>query len=305
MWGGDSALAAMISLNGISKHYGEYAALRNVTCDIESGSMVALLGPNGAGKTTLISLLLGLRRADSGQITIEGNTPQQAVRRGQVGSMLQGAGLPNLSKVVELVSLFATLYPNPLHPDEALERAGILDLRTTPVERLSGGQVQRVRFALAIVGQPSIILLDEPTVGMDIQSRQSFWESMREWSDATRTLLFSSHYLDEVDAVADRVVLLNKGHLIADAAPSELKRQLGATTVTFKMIGASTESLGELPGVLALAINENRVTLRTKDADAVVSALFANGTTISDLQIQAVPLEEIVLRLSQDAETTP
>jgi len=210
-----AASSAGISLTGLTKSFktptGTVAAVRGVDLQIAPGETVALLGPNGAGKSTTIDMVLGLQPPDAGTVTLFGLSPQQAVAKGAIGAMLQtGAVLRDLT-VRELITMMAALYPNPLPVDEVLRLGGIEDVAGRKTEKLSGGQTQRVRFGVALVSNPDLIVLDEPTVAMDVQARQSFWATMRSFTQRGKTVIFATHYLEEADAYADRIVLMANG----------------------------------------------------------------------------------------------
>jgi ABC-2 type transport system ATP-binding protein len=288
-----------IEVHHVEKRYGAVVALDDVNLGVEAGEVVAVLGPNGAGKSTLVSLLLGLRAPDRGAVRVLGGTPAAAAAAGRFGAMLQTGQLKENTTVERLVGLFAGLYPQPMPVREALGRAGVTDLARTKTNRLSGGQAQRVRFALAIVGKPELLFLDEPTSAMDIAARQAFWTSMREWADAGRTVLFSSHHLDEVEAVADRVIVLHRGRTVADAEPAALRRASGAATVRFELEHPRRQRLASLPGVTSAAVDGRKILLRTNDTDATIAAIYAAGLVPSGLAIEHTGLADVFLALTQ------
>ena len=225
----------MVSFENVSKHYGNLHAVDGLTLDLRHGETVALLGPNGAGKSTSLDMLLALRKPTSGRIEMFGSDPYHAVKSGRVGAMLQSGGLMPEVTVRELVTLITKLHPKPEPVQTTLERAGIAQFADQRVDRLSGGQTQRVRFALAICGQSELIVLDEPTTAMDVETRRLFWSSMKEEVAGGRTLLFATHYLEEADQAADRILVINRGRLLADGTPAEIKQRAGARRLSFKL----------------------------------------------------------------------
>jgi ABC-type multidrug transport system, ATPase component len=292
-----------ISLSGVSKSYGSVLAVDALDIAVEDGRTVALLGPNGAGKSTTINMMLGLLRPTSGTIQIFGGTPAQAVSRGEIGAMLQsGLLIPELT-VRELVEFVRRLYPKPLDRDEIFEMADLTDLAGRRAGRLSEGQAQRVRFALAIAGAPRLLVLDEPTAAMDVESRLRFWQSMRAYAALGRTVLFATHYLEEADENSDRVIVIARGHVVADGTAAEIKAGVSTQTVRFALGDQPTAGLDTLPGVNGVEIRSGTVTLRTTDSDATVAALF-RGTPLDvhDLRISGADLEDAFLALTTPVE---
>lgn len=265
---------------------------------IAPGEVVAFLGPNGAGKSTTIDMMLGLTKPDAGTVRLYGSDPVTAVTAGRVGAMLQsGALLPDLT-VRRLVALFATLHHHPLPVDEAIARAGIADIAGQQTTKLSGGQAQRVRFALALVPDPDLLVLDEPTVAMDVELRRSFWATMRELTATGKTVLFATHYLQEADDFADRVVVLAHGRIVADGSGAQIKAMVGGRTLTATVPGATVTNLRALPGVGGVDLNGTRVALRCTDSDAALRALLARWPDSSDIEIHAADLEDAFLQLT-------
>jgi ABC-2 type transport system ATP-binding protein len=289
-----------IVFTGVSKSYGSVRAVEGLDLTIDAGSTVALLGPNGAGKSTSIGMLLGLVRPSAGEIRVFGDAPDTAVKRGRVGAMLQdGALVPGLT-VREVVSFIRGLYPDPMPLEEILALANLTDLAGRRADRLSGGQAQRVRFAIAIAGAPRLLVLDEPTAAMDVESRRAFWASMREYAASGRTVLFATHYLEEADENADRVIVIARGRVVADGSPQEIKAAVGTGTVRFTIGDQSTAGLDALPGVSAVEIRGTIARLRTTDPDATVQALYATGLHVSDLEVKGADLEDAFLSLTHD-----
>ena len=296
---GGSARTA-VAFDRVSRSFGPVRALDRVTLTIPVGSTIALLGPNGAGKSTAIALMLGLLQPDEGTARTLEIDPRDAVRGGRVGAMLQAGGLPTGARVGELVDFARRLYPRPLSLDEALTTAGLTALADRTTEALSGGETQRLRFALAIAGDPDLVFLDEPTVAMDVESRLAFWADMRRFAADGRTVLFATHYLEEADQVADRIVVLDKGRIVADGTPASIKAGVAGRVVRFTLSDADPAFLEGLPGVSSSTIHGAEVSLATSDADATVGALYAAGTPIRDLEVTGANLEAAFLALTTE-----
>ncbi len=294
-----------VRLTGLRKRYGPVQAVDGVDLLVAPGEVVALLGPNGAGKSTTVDMLLGLTRPDEGQARIFGHSPRVAVVAGQVGAMLQDGALLEDATVRETVGLVAALHRNPLPVAEALRRAGVADLGGRRCAKISGGQQQRVRFAAAIVSDPDLLVLDEPTVGMDVATRRSFWHSMREFSDAGRTVLFATHYLEEAQEFADRVVVMRSGRITADGSVAEVRATVSGRTLRAVVAGAQRSELAALPGVTAVELRGDQVTLACADSDTALRALLASYPEARDIEITTVGLEEAFLALTADIEEDP
>ncbi|WP_433238523.1 ABC transporter ATP-binding protein [Streptosporangium sp. CA-135522] len=291
-----------IAFTDVSKSYGNVLAVDGLDLAVEAGRTVALLGPNGAGKSTSINMLLGLLRPTRGRIEVFGRSPDEAVARGEVGAMLQsGELIPELT-VREVVDFVRRLYPRPLGLDEILRMADLSDLAKRRAGKLSGGQSQRVRFALAIAGAPKLLVLDEPTAAMDVESRLRFWDGMRAYAAGGRTVLFATHYLEEADENSDRVIVVARGRIVADGTAAQIKAGAGGQTVRFTLGGQASAGLDALPGVTAVEVRAGTVTLRTADPDATVAALY-RGTSleIHDLRIAGADLEDAFLALTQES----
>jgi ABC-2 type transport system ATP-binding protein len=288
-------------LDGVVKRYGAVTALDGASFTVHERETVALLGPNGAGKSTSVGSLLGLLRPDRGHVELFGGSPGQAVASGQAGAMLQQGALLDGLTVRELVGFVGGLYPRPLPVGQALERAGIGELANRRVERLSGGQAQRVRFAMAIVGDPELLFLDEPTAGLDVEARRAFWAGIGALADAGTTVLFATHYLEEADAHADRIVVLMDGRVVADGPAAMIKARVGTRRVRATVAAVHDELLRRLPAVISLTRHGDTVTLESGDADATVRALFASGVEVRDLEVAGVALEDAFLALTVTA----
>ena len=296
------AAGAAVSLQGLRKHYGDVRAVDGVDLVIAPGEVVALLGPNGAGKSTTVDMLLGLTRPDAGESRIFGQTPHDAVAAGTVGAMLQEGSLLDDATVGETVAMIASLHRRPMPVAEALRRAGVEDLANRRSTKLSGGQKQRVRFAVALVCDPHLLVLDEPTSAMDVGTRREFWQSMQEFTEAGKTVLFATHYLDEAEEFADRVVLMRAGRIIADGSVAEVRSAVSGRTLIAQVPGVTTEAMSALPGVRGVELRGQRVELDCADSDAAVKALLYAHPDTYDIEIKAVGLEEAFLALTGDNE---
>ncbi|MFF2780057.1 ATP-binding cassette domain-containing protein [Streptomyces sp. NPDC058052] len=286
----------------VTKTYGSVRAADGLDLTIRRGETVALLGRNGAGKSTAIGLLLGLDTPDSGRAELFGDPPARAVAAGRVGAMLQeGRPAPRVT-VRELVGFVAGTYPEPMPVADALALAGLTALADRRVGGLSGGQAQRVRFAVALAGNPGLIVLDEPTSALDVEARGVFWAAMRGYARRGNTVLFSTHYLEEADAFADRIVVLDGGRIVADDTPERLKRTAGGALVAVDLAGAPAAFLSGLPGVTEVEVRGDRARLRTDDSDATVRALAARDA-IHGLEVAPLSLDDVFLGLTRGHAT--
>jgi len=283
---------------------GPVRAVRGIDVAISAGETVAFLGPNGAGKSTTIDMLLGLLQPDSGTVSVFGGSPAEAIAAGSVGAMLQTGALIRDLSVRELVDMMASLYPAPLPVDEVLELTGIADIARRRTQKLSGGQTQRVRFAVALVSNPDLLVLDEPTVAMDVEGRHSFWMTMRGFAARGKTVLFATHYLEEADAYADRAILMANGRIVADGPTTEIKAMVGLRTIRATLPDADLDVLGRLPGVKAADRHGNAVILTCSDSDAAIRGLLAAYPAARDIEINTGGLEQAFLHLTggDDAE---
>ncbi|MDR6610945.1 ABC transporter ATP-binding protein [Leifsonia sp. 1010] len=296
-----------IHLSGLRKTFGALTAVDGVDLSIRPGEVVALLGPNGAGKSTTIDLALGLARPTAGRAELFGAQPRQAVAAGRVGAMLQGGALLPTLTVAESVALVAAAHRHPLSVAEALERARCTEIARQRVSKLSGGQLQRARFAVAVVSDPDLLFLDEPTGAMDVEARRTFWQSMREFTDAGRTVVFATHYLDEADEYADRIVMMARGRIVADGTPAEVKAVVSGrrirATAAFPETPASTVALNALPGVRSAERRGDVLTLVSDDSDATLRALLATHDDIHDIEVTAHTMDEAFLALTEARDT--
>ena len=280
-----------------TKKYGSVEALKGVSLDIELGDVVAMLGPNGAGKTTSISLLLGLRKPTSGKAVLFGMDPTNVSARSRVGVMLQESGVPQMLKVSEIVDLFRSYYPDPLPRERAIAMAGLEEKANSLVKELSGGQRQRLYFALAVCGNPDVLFLDEPTVGMDVEGRRSFIERIAEFAHMGKTVVLTTHYLEEADQLARRVIVIDRGVVIADAPPAEIKSKVAGKSVRFVAPALDEKDLQGLP-VSAVTIEDHSVQLLTNQPEAVLRELFQRGVQIAELEVSGADLEDAFIALT-------
>ncbi|HEY2599417.1 MAG TPA: ABC transporter ATP-binding protein [Candidatus Dormibacteraeota bacterium] len=290
-------MPAAAELIDATKKYGAVEALNGVSLDIKLGEVVAMLGPNGAGKTTSISLLLGLRKPTSGKALLFGLDPTNLDARSRVGVMLQESGIPQMLKVREIVDLFRSYYPRPMAGDRAIAMAGLEEKSSALVKELSGGQRQRLYFALAVCGDPEVLFLDEPTVGMDVEGRRSFIERIAEFANLGRTVVLTTHYLEEADQLAKRVIVIDRGVVIADATPQEIKSRVAGKRVRFTFVALTENDLEGLP-ITTSTINDHSVQLLTNQPEAVLRELFRRGIEISDLEVSGADLEDAFIALT-------
>ena len=294
-----------IRVHGLTKSFGTVHAVRGVTLDIPVGETIALLGPNGAGKSTTLDMMLGLLRPDAGDVSLFGMTPQQAVSAGAIGAMLQNGALIQDLSVREFLHMLGSLYPDPLDVDEVMHTAGLTDIADRRTQKLSGGQIQRVRFASAIVSNPSLIVLDEPTVAMDVEGRRQFWDAMRGFAKQGKTIIFATHYLEEADAFADRIVLMARGQIVADGATTEIKARVGRRNLRFTLPGASLDALTALPGVASADVRGEAVLLTCSASDLALRAVVAAYPDATDFELRGAGLEDAFLELTSDTHDDP
>jgi ABC-2 type transport system ATP-binding protein len=303
--GGPGAVVA--SLERVSKNYGEVPALKAVNFRVRAGEIVAMLGPNGAGKTTAVKLLLGLLEPNAGRVEVLGGDPTNPENRMRTGAMLQVARVPETLRVREHIDLFSSYYQNPMPASAVLAAAGLEKLSNRKFGDLSGGQRQRVLFALAICGNPDLLFLDEPTVGLDVEARRMLWEQIRQLVMRGKTVLLTTHYLEEADALADRVAVIHQGEIIAEGTPAEIKTQTAGKRIRC-ITSLSLETLRRISGVTEVKPDREAVELHTGEAEPVVRELLARDARLSGLEVTAAGLEEAFLALTQDRskpETIP
>ena len=288
------------SLESVNKNYGDVRALRGVNFQVRAGEIVALLGPNGAGKTTAVKLLLGLMPPNSGRVRVFGGDPMNPENRMRTGAMLQVGRVPETLRVREHIDLFSTYYQTPMLAEQILAAAGLEKLRDRKFGELSGGQRQRVLFALAICGDPDLLFLDEPTVGLDVEARRLLWDEIRQLVSRGKTVLLTTHYLQEADALADRIAVLNKGEIIAQGTPGEIKAQTSGKRIRC-ITRLSASNLRQIPGVMEVKEDREAVEIHAREAEPVVRELLARDMTLSGLEVTSAGLEDAFLALTQES----
>ncbi|MEV0425223.1 ABC transporter ATP-binding protein [Micromonospora sp. NPDC050495] len=277
----------------VSRRYGDVLALDRVDLTVHTGELVGLLGPNGAGKSTLINLLVGLRRPTGGRVELFGGDPRAAASRRQLGVTPQETGLPGTLRVGEVVDFVAAHFPDPVPRDELLDRFGLADQVRRQTGGLSGGQRRRLAVALAFLGRPRLVVLDEPTTGLDVTARHTLWEAIRSFHSDGGTVLLSSHYLEEVEALAQRVVVIGQGRVLADDTVPAIRGIVGVRRVSLV-----ADDLPALPGVVATEQADGRTHLLTTDADQLVRDLVTAGAAFRDLEVRPTSLEEAFLAIT-------
>ncbi len=287
-----------VRVDGVSRSYGAVLAVDDVSLSVGRGETVALLGPNGAGKTTTITMLLGLARPDRGTVTVLGVSPGEAVARGLLGAMLQDGGMMPGVQVGELLAMVRNLYSAPLSVQETIAVAQLDGLEKRRVDRLSGGQSQRLRLAMALVGDPELLILDEPTAAMDVEARRNFWHEMLRFTDRGRTILFSTHYLEEADVTAGRIILMARGRVVADGTPSAIKNSVGLRVIRFSVARSNTSGFDTLPGVVSVSAHATRVELRCRDSDVALRALLIARPDAHDIEVSGIALEDAFLSIT-------
>jgi ABC-2 type transport system ATP-binding protein len=292
--------AAAVALRGLTKRFGAVTAVDGLDLTIEPGEIVAFLGPNGAGKTTTVDMVLGLSRPDGGSVEVYGMSPRAAVAHGLVAAVMQTGGLLKDLTVRETVELTAALFAHTRPVDEVLERAGIRDIAGRRVGKCSGGQQQRLRFAMALLPEPELLILDEPTTGMDVEGRREFWGAIRADAERGRTVLFATHYLEEADAYADRIVLISRGRIVADGTSAQIRALSSGRRISATWEGVTTAeavALRDLPGVEDVELRGDTVLVQSADSDAVARHLLT-ATPAHDVQITSRGLEDAFLALT-------
>ncbi|PZG14355.1 ABC transporter ATP-binding protein [Micromonospora craterilacus] len=277
----------------VSRRYGDVLALDQVDLEVRAGELVGLLGPNGAGKSTLINLLVGLRRPTSGRVELFGGDPRDPASRRQIGVTPQETGLPGTLRVGEVVDFVSAHYPDPIPRNELLDQFGLSELARRQTGGLSGGQKRRLAVALAFVGRPRLVVLDEPTTGLDVEARHTLWEAIRAFHADGGTVLLSSHYLEEVEALAQRVVVIGQGRVLADDSVDAVRAVVGVRRVSL-----TADGLPSLPGVVRTEQVDGRTHLLTADADQLVRDLVTSGVEFRDLEVRPTSLEEAFLAIT-------
>jgi ABC-2 type transport system ATP-binding protein len=290
-----------VDLRNLTKSYGRVTAVKDLSLQMNSGEIVAFLGPNGAGKTTTIDMILGLARPDSGTVQVYGHSPVEAVERGEVSAVMQNGGLLKDFTVAETVAYTASLYAHARPVAEVLERAGITEIGDRRVAKCSGGEQQRLRFAMALLSDPRLLILDEPTAGMDVEGRREFWKAIRDDVSRGRTVMFATHYLDEADAYADRIVLIRQGEIVADGTTAEIKNMASGRMVRATLPSANQDALHRIPGVTSLEVRGDTVMVQCTDSDIVARYLLTQTAAVN-LEISSKNLEAAFVALTADAE---
>jgi ABC-2 type transport system ATP-binding protein len=295
---GDTEIAQFTAVN---KSYGTIRALTDFSFAVRPGELVALLGPNGAGKTTAIKLLLGLVRPTSGKLLVFGGDPASTRTHTRIGAMLQVGRVPETLRVREHIDLFSSYYPNPLPIERTLAIAGLTTLRDRKFGELSSGQKQRVLFALAICGNPDLLFLDEPTVGLDVEARLLLWQEIRDLLERGKTIVLTTHYLEEADALADRIVVINKGSLIAQGSPAEIKARTAGKKIRC-LTELSPATLRGLPGVLGIERDRQTTVIHTSRPDEVLRQIFQLDLHVSEIEVTSAGLEAAFLELTRETK---
>ncbi|MGH8312196.1 MAG: ABC transporter ATP-binding protein [Gammaproteobacteria bacterium] len=299
MYHPNQAQDTIAALRDVTKRYGQVTAVDRLSLDIRRGEVLALLGPNGAGKTTSVNLLLGLAWPSSGSVELLGLSPREVAARRRIGAMLQGAQLGGHARVNEVIALQSGYYPNPLPLAVTLHTAGLEGLENRPIVKLSGGQKQRLLFALAICGNPELLFLDEPTVGLDVESRRGFWKSIRQLREQGRSIVLTTHYIEEADALADRIVVINRGRVIAEGTPAEIKQ-----TVARRHIRCVTKlnavQIKILPGVTSMQQDGERLDIVAARPESVLFEMLKLDPALHDLEVTGAKLEEAFLALTDE-----
>ncbi|MGD0367716.1 MAG: ABC transporter ATP-binding protein [Acidobacteriaceae bacterium] len=294
-----SQTRTVAKLNSVTKRYGQITALDNFSLELRAGEVVALLGPNGAGKTTAVRLLLGLISPNAGSVRVLGRDPRDAKARTRIGAMLQVARVPEMLRVRECIDLFRSYYPHPLPAAEVIRIAKLDGTADQLFGKLSGGQKQRVLFGLALCGNPDLIFLDEPTVGMDIESRRGLWDQVRALSAAGKTILLTTHYLEEADLLANRIVVINKGKLLCEGTSAEIKNRVSGRKIRC-ITRLDPEFLQSLPTVSEVQQDREAVVITAENPEKVVREMLLRDETLHGLEVSSGGLEDAFLALTQD-----
>lgn len=288
------------SLEGVNKNYGPVRALKSVNFHVRAGELIALLGPNGAGKTTVVKLLLGLMPPNAGKVRVLGADPTNPANRTRTGAMLQVGRVPETLRVREHIDLFSSYYRKPLPVSDILAAAGLEKIRDRKFAELSGGQKQRVLFALAICGDPDLLFLDEPTVGLDVEARRMLWDEIRELVDRGKTVVLTTHYLQEADTLADRIAVINQGEIIAEGTPADIKAQTSGKKIRC-ITSLDLSSVQLIPGVIEVKSDREALEIHTSEAEPVVRELLDRDSGLSGLEVSSAGLEEAFLALTQES----
>jgi ABC-2 type transport system ATP-binding protein len=292
---------ALANLTGIRKRFGALTALDGFDLVVNRGELLALLGPNGAGKSTAISILLGLQNPDQGEARLFGHAPQEIDGRRRIGVMMQEVALPGVLRGRELLEQVAGYYPTPYDVDAVIERLSLRAIASRPYEKLSGGQKRQVQFALALVGRPELLFLDEPTVGMDVQAREALWRVIRELKHEGCSIVLTTHYLEEAEALADRVVVMARGRLVASGSVEEIRAHVSRKQVSL-VSRLSPDVVRTWPEVLALTLERDRLQITTRSAEPLLQRLFREDPGLADIEVRRAGLAEAFTELTNDAQ---
>jgi ABC-2 type transport system ATP-binding protein len=296
-------MTAAVELTGASKQFGSVQAVRKISLSVQPGEVVAFLGPNGAGKTTAISLMLGLRKPDAGSARIFGRDPRSPAARDRIGVMLQDSDVPGTLKVKEIVALIGSYYARPLSVQKALEMADLTTKSDALASSLSGGQKKRLCFALSVVGNPDVLFLDEPTAALDVEARRGFWEQVSGFAKSGKTIILTTHYLEEADALAERIVVINRGEIVAQGSPAQIKARVGGKVVRFKAAVAESALQG-LTGVTRIAKVAESYELYTMEPERALREIFNRNLEIRDLEVKGGGLEEAFVAITNAPAST-
>jgi ABC-2 type transport system ATP-binding protein len=299
----NSSPTSAVQLEHASKNFGSIKALHDVSFEVEPGEVVAVLGPNGAGKTTAISLMLGLRSPSTGSARIFGRDPREPANRARIGTMLQESDVPATLRVREVVDLIGRYYSNPLSVSRALEMADLTDKADAMASSLSGGQKKRLYFALSVIGNPDVLFLDEPTAALDVEARRGFWAQVSNFAAAGKTIILTTHYLEEADALAERIIVINRGEIVAQGTPAAIKARVGGKIVRFKT-SASLETISSLPSVTRSSLVSDTAELYTLEPERVLREVFARNLEIHDLEVRGGGLEEAFVEITNTTTRT-
>lgn len=291
--------AVIAALRNVTKRYGTVTAVDRLSLYVRQGEVLALLGPNGAGKTTSVNLLLGLAWPTTGAVELFGQSPREVAARRRIGAMLQGAQLGSHARVGEMIALYSGYYLQPLALAETLRTAGLEGLENRPVVKLSGGQKQRLAFALAICGNSELLFLDEPTVGLDVEARRGSWVSIRRLKEQGRSVVLTTHYIEEADALADRIVVINRGRLVAEGTPAEIKRTVAQRHIRC-ITKLSMARIRMLPGVTTVSQESARLDIVAAHPESVLFEMLKLDPALRDLEVTGAKLEEAFLVLTDD-----
>jgi ABC-2 type transport system ATP-binding protein len=292
---------ALARLEDAHKRFGKIAALDGLDLEVNRGEMLALLGPNGAGKSTAISILLGLQRPDRGNASLFGQDPQQVEARRRIGIMMQEVNLPSVMRTRELIGQVSNYYPNPYDTPSILERLSLQQLANRPYGKLSGGQKRQVQFALAICGRPELLFLDEPTVGLDLQAREALWQVLRDLVHEGCSIVLTTHYLEEAEALANRVAVMAHGRLVASGSVDEIRAHVSRKNVSFRS-NLSRQSVEAWPEVLQWSEQSGRQQVVTRDTESLLRRLLAADAGVRDIEVRRAGLAEAFAEITGSAQ---